>query len=229
MANVFFIVEGETEEQFYKNTLQGYYRLNDGLFQHYLEVVVIPTKKNVYSRGKKGGLVSYDKCLALIKDRFIRQSTHCELLLLVLDYYGLHESFKSHLTSEQRTLEEKVKHIQERLETDVNNPKFKFRLQVHEFEAFLFSEVEVIANHFSSYGNKTEELKDILNSFDENPEYINDSPKTAPSKRLNAIYPGFEKSKTSDGIIIAKNIGVAKIRKRCSHFDAMCKLIDNLE
>lgn len=126
MANVFFIVEGETEEQFYKNTLQVYYRLNDGLFQHYLEVVVIPTKKNVYSRGKKGGLVSYDKCLALIKDRFIRQNTHCELLLLVLDYYGLHESFKSHLTSEQRTLEEKVKHIQERLETDVNNPKFKF-------------------------------------------------------------------------------------------------------
>ncbi len=228
MANVFFIVEGQTEEQFYKNILQDYYRQEDGYFQHYFSVVMMPQKKNAYNRIKKGGRISYDTCLKNVF-RFLTQTSHCALVLLILDYYGLDESFNTHLSSEQRTLEEKVKHIQGRLETDVSNPKFKFRLQVHEFEAFLFSDVEVIANHFSSHGNIIEELQAILDSFDENPEYINDSPRTAPSKRLDAMYPGFERFKTTDGIIIAKNIGVTKIRERCSHFDAMCKLIDDLE
>lgn len=228
MANVFFIVEGETEEQFYKNTLQDYYRLEDGYFQHYFSVVMMPQKKNTYNRISKGGRITYDTCLKNVL-RFLTQTSHCALVLLIFDYYGLDESFKTHLSSEQKTLEGKVKHIQERLETDVNNPRFKFRLQVHEFEAFLFSDVEVIANHFSSYGDKIEELRSIVDSFSENPEYINNSPITAPSKRLDAMYPGFEKSKTTDGIIIAKNIGVAKIREQCSHFDAICKLIDDLE
>ena len=58
MAHIFLIVEGATEEQFYKKTLQGYFINPDGSYRHYIEAVQMPSKKNIYSRENKGGRVS---------------------------------------------------------------------------------------------------------------------------------------------------------------------------
>lgn len=224
MANVFFIVEGQTEEQFYKNILQEYYLLEDGSYRHYFEVVVMPSKKNTYSRTNKGGAVSYNVTITNIH-RFLDSTSHCDLILLIYDYYGLHESFKLHLAAE-RTLEEKVRSIQERLEADVNHPKFKFRLQVHEFEAFLFSSPELLTERFAHQSNKKAEIEQILQSVGNNPELINDHPETAPSKRLEKLFPGY--GKISDGIPLAEKIGIHQIREKCNFFNSMCELIDVL-
>lgn len=224
MANVFFIVEGQTEEQFYKNILQDYYLLEDGNYRHYFEVVVMPSKKNTYSRTNKGGAISYEVTLSNIR-RFLRSNSHCDLILLIYDYYGLHESFKSHFTNE-RTLEEKISSIQGRLEADINHSKFKFRLQIHEFEAFLFSNPEILAAHFTDEVNKKIEIEQILDSFDNNPELMNDHPDTAPSKRLEKLFPGY--GKISDGIPLAGKMGIAIIRAQCGYFNQMCELIDAL-
>lgn len=90
MANVFFIVEGQTEEQFYKHILQDYYALEDGSYRHYFDVVVMPSKKNTFSRTNKGGLISYDTTLANVR-RFLGSTAHCDFIFLIYHYYGLHE------------------------------------------------------------------------------------------------------------------------------------------
>ena len=227
MANIFLIVEGETEEQFYKNQLQKSFLLPDGIYRHYFTVRLIPNKRGVYSRAGSGGQVSYDSCVDIVR-RFLRQATHCELVVLILDYYGLNNTFKSHLSSEHQTLEEKTKAIQERLEAEINSPKFKFRLQVHEFEAYLFSDPEVVVSHFGER-EKLSELNTILENFDNNPEAINDDPKTKPSKRLEVIFPSFEKGKLTDGLPITEKIGILKIRDKCSNFRELCELFDALD
>jgi len=52
------------------------------------------------------------------------------------------------------------------------------------------------------------------------PEAINDSPQTAPSRRLDAWSKNKKFPKTSSGISVARRIGIAQIRKKCPVFDA---------
>ncbi|MCB0599236.1 MAG: DUF4276 family protein [Lewinellaceae bacterium] len=224
MAHIFLIVEGATEEQFYKKTLQGYFINPDGSYRHYIEAVQMPSKKNIYSRENKGGRVSYQACVNNVR-RFLNQASHADLFMLIFDYYGLDVTFKDHLTPMQASMNDQVDAIQKRLETEINNPRFRFRLQVHEFEAFLFSKPEIIAEHFSK-PSSLEAIRQVLSQFGNDPEMINDDPKTVPSKRLDRLFDKF--GKTSDGLIIAQKIGVAGIREKCRRFDQMCREIDRL-
>ena len=227
MANIFLIVEGQTEEQFYKNQLAGQYLSPDGMPQHFFTVRIIPSKRGGHSRTKSGGRVSYDSCVDIVK-RFLREASHCELMVLILDYYGINETFKSHLTAEHRSLGEKINAIQEGLENEINNPRFRFRLQVHEFEAYLFSDPQKVAQHFGK-PEKLSELNAILDKFGNQPEAINDNIETAPAKRLATIFPTFKNGKMRDGLPIAKKIGIQKIRDKCRKFNEMCQMFDDLK
>ena len=225
MANIFIIVEGQTEEQFFKKNLQQHYIAQTGDYQHYFQVVVMPSKKNTYTRIHKGGSINYENCIANIK-RFLHQAAHCELVLLVFDYYGIHESFKDHLDESHLSLVDKIVAIQERLEQEINNSRFKFRLQVHEFEALLFSDVQIIAKHFRQ-PETLQTLEKILSKFEGNPELINDHISTAPSKRLKKLFSDF--GKTSDGLQIIDKIPIEVLRKQCYYFNQTLQLFDNLK
>ncbi len=50
------------------------------------------------------------------------------------------------------------------------------------------------------------------------PEDINNSPNTAPSKRILKIFPYYKK--VLDGSVVAKAVGLDKIRQECHHFDS---------
>jgi oligopeptide/dipeptide ABC transporter ATP-binding protein len=55
------------------------------------------------------------------------------------------------------------------------------------------------------------------------PEEINDGETTAPSKRLQSLYPGYDKILFDP--LIAQRIGLDKLRQECPHFrDWMSKL-----
>lgn len=58
------------------------------------------------------------------------------------------------------------------------------------------------------------------------PEKINDSSNTAPSKRFEALSGRFKK--TSTGIAIAEEIGIGKMREACPLFDAWLKELELL-
>ena len=85
---------------------------------------------------------------------------------------------------------------------------------MHEFEALLFSDCE----RFGAGIGKPEaapRLQDIRDAF-ENPEEIDDSPETAPSKRLNNLVPEYEK--VLFGTLGAQEIGLPRMRENCPHF-----------
>lgn len=218
MAGVFLIVEGDTEEQFYKHTFASAFN------SHYFTVVQMPQKRNLTSRVNKGGGVSYASCVDNVR-RYLRSSPHCSLVALVYDYYGLHATFSDHLTASERTHDQKVRSIQSRLESEINDPRFRFVLQVHEFESYLFSDPSQLAAHFGK-PDSLPVLNAILQDFGNDPELINNSPHTAPSKILVKLFPEF--GKVTDGVTLANKTGVANIRKACKRFDAFCCLIESL-
>ena len=84
---------------------------------------------------------------------------------------------------------------------------------VHEFEGILFSQPQsfyLIAE--DEIVNDIQKIRDDYST----PEYINNSPETAPSKRLEALIPNYAKIK--NGTLLAKDMGIDIILEQCQHF-----------
>lgn len=88
-------------------------------------------------------------------------------------------------------------------------------LQMHEIEALWFSDINKIAEKMNADNHQFSELQTIVNIYP-NPEDINNSKDTAPSKRLESIFIGYDKP--SDGAKIAKEIPVELYMEKCPRF-----------
>ena len=87
-------------------------------------------------------------------------------------------------------------------------------LQIHEFEALLFSAPEIFASAVGQ-AELGPALRHIRDQF-ATPEEINDDPNSAPSKRILAAYPRYRK--VIDGAVGAKSVGLARMLAECRHF-----------
>ena len=142
MKQVFLVVEGQSEEAFYKQVVADYFRTT-----HAFTVAIMPTKKNQSSRAYRDGTVTYDLCVRNIR-RFLNGATHCDQFFLILDYYDLHTSFFDQYQGHDRS-KDKAEYVIRRVEKEVNHPKFSVFLQIYEFEAFLFSASASSSTQFS--------------------------------------------------------------------------------
>lgn len=95
-------------------------------------------------------------------------------------------------------------------------------IEMHEFEALLFSNALILA---SEIGIDTDKIEDILDEFGE-PEEIDDGPDTAPSKRLMSLNKSYRK--VAMGKSIAEAIGISTIREKCPHFDQWVTRLEQL-
>ncbi len=87
----------------------------------------------------------------------------------------------------------------------------------------LFSEPHIPAE---KTGISQRKIEKITEQFD-SPEEINDSPQTAPSKRLEALSPGYRK--VAMGKVISEAIGIPTIRNKCPHFDEWLEKMEKME
>jgi hypothetical protein len=101
--------------------------------------------------------------------------------------------------------------------TECRPDRFIPYIQPYEYEGLLFSDVKALAGVEANWIAALKKLREIREAF-ETPEHINDSPLTAPSKRLRAAVsnPGYRK--TLHGPQAAQAIGLATITGQCPHF-----------
>ena len=95
---------------------------------------------------------------------------------------------------------------------------------MHEFEGLLFSDCDALSRGVGR-PELQPQFESIRNQFT-TPEDINDSPHTAPSKRMESIIPGYEKPLL--GILAVLEIGLARIRAECPHFNAWLSKLESL-
>ena len=95
-----------------------------------------------------------------------------------------------------------------------NPARFVPYVMMHEFEGLLFSDCDRFGEGIGrpDLAPQFRAIRDAFNS----PEEINDSPVTAPSKRVVALVPGYEKPLF--GTLAVLHIGIASIRAECPHF-----------
>ena len=95
---------------------------------------------------------------------------------------------------------------------------------VHEFEALLFAGPEKFAAWIDDQW-PVESLNKIVSAH-KTPEHINDSPNTAPSKRIAELMPQYQK--TLHGPLIAADIGLNVMRQACPHFNGWLLRLEQL-
>lgn len=215
MRRIYILVEGQTEESFIDQVVTPLYaRL--GI---YICPIIVET-----SRGYKGGLVSYAK----VKPQIIRlcKQDRKAWVTTFFDLYALPTDFPKKDSTDYKTLNNcynKVQYLENQLLQDINEQNFLPFIMLHEFEALLFVE----PSNFSFWTEPSiiQQLVAIKQSYI-TPEEINDSPHTAPSKRILALMPNYKK--VVQGTIIASEIGVDAMRKSCPHFNEWLDKLENL-
>lgn len=145
----------------------------------------------------------------------------------MVDYYGLPQTgiraWPKRADSAQLPFPCKPISVENALQGDVirhmghgfNASRFVPFVMMHEFEALLFSDCQRFAEGIGNGSQLVRDFQNIRDQFD-TPEHINDSPFTAPSKRVLALMPGYQKA--LDGTNAALHIGLDTIRAQCRHF-----------
>jgi hypothetical protein len=216
MKRLYLLVEGQTEETFVRELLMPHY----ARMALFITPIIVRT-----SPGHKGGVTSYGKVKSQLT-RLCRQDRDASVSTL-MDLYALPGDFpgKSDATYPvQGTGHQKAEFLERRLAQDVNEPNFVPHLMVHEFEALLFAGPEC----FGDWTDSTEAIEELttIAQAHQTPEDINDSPFTAPSKRILGLMPGYEK--TFHGPLIAVEIGMDTLREECPHFNAWLVRLEQL-
>jgi Domain of unknown function (DUF4276) len=216
MTRIYLLVEGQTEEAFVRELLIPHYaRL--GL---YITPIIVST-----SSGYKGGVVSYAKIKPQIV-RLCRQDSKAHVSTL-FDLYALPGDFPGKAASGYPNTgsgQQKAQYLESQLLLDINAANFIPNLMVHEFEALLFVQVE----KFSEWTDNVDVVATLMSTTKGyvTPEDINDNPLFAPSKRILAAMPGYQK--TFHGPLIACEIGLDAMRQRCPHFHAWLQALEVL-
>lgn len=128
-----------------------------------------------------------------------------------VDYYGLKKQYN-------RTPQE----IEDEIASKVNIENFIPYLQVHETEALWFSDIEILALTLNATPKQKKILQKAFDDAHGAPENINNSYKTAPSKRLEhtVLY-----KKIIHGNQLAKAIPLGTIKDKCPRFKAWLEAI----
>lgn len=210
MIRLHVLVEGQTEETFVKSVLQTHFN------QH--ETYLFP--RLLGKPGHKGGIGEYPRARQDILTTLKQDAgAFCTTMF---DYYGMPNSWPNREAAKLKPFAEKPAAIEWAISADIRRElgpgfdavRFIPYVQMHEFEALLFSHPKLLADGLGLADDAP--IQAVRGQFP-TPEEINDSHHTAPSKRivgLNAKY-----SKVTHGILISQNIGLSVMRAQCPHFN----------
>ena len=193
MKRLYIIVEGQTEQEFV-NSLIAPYLQQHGVYR------VTPVLSRTSKTGR-GGFVNYEHLKNDAKKLLYSKKTDFVVSTFV-DFFRIPEVPKKERWEKKATHIEQVKEMEQCIAEDINDSRFIPYIQLHEFEALLFSSNKGFEAFFSE-GN-AKDTQHIIDTFN-NPEDINTTLTGAPSKRLLAIKDNYDK--VIEGNLIALEVG----------------------
>lgn len=218
MARLLVHVEGETEESFVNELLAEH------LYTYGYELVSARLVGNARLREKRGGIRAWGTVRKDILNH-LKEDPGC-LATMMVDYYGLPQTgeraWPGRAEAGKLPFPEKAACVENALLADVADAlggEFEARrflpfVVMHEFEGLLFSDCKAFADGIGQ-PQLARPFRDIRQQS-ATPEEIDDSPITAPSKRVEALVEGYEKPLL--GTLAALSIGLLTIRAECPHF-----------
>jgi hypothetical protein len=227
MKNLQIIVEGSSEETF----------VNDVMVKHFAQLKIFVSVRKIKTgwdrlnnKPAKGGLLKYIKfrndVLRWIQSDRGRANTYYTSFI---DLYAFPKDSESPYSIQIQNITDhyqRITALENAISKDINHPNFIPYVQLHEFEALLLVDPDRLITMYPDKQIGINRLKkDIGNT---NPEEINESPQTAPSKRIMQHLPDYEGQKAQVGPLVAEEIGMNILRHKCKHFNDWITKLENI-
>ena len=225
MVRLYLFAEGQTEQTFADISIKPHLAQYE-VFMHNPILIAHARKKGKVHRG--GGR----KYVPMKEDimRFLKQEKAPDVFFTtMIDLYAIHPDFPGLAESESIGQDplQRVEFLEQRFAEDIGDRRFIPYIQLHEYEAYLFSDPTCFEYLDAGRTKEIEALQDIASQY-QTPELINDGQQTAPSKRIIAQFPDYGKAKSVFGPQLAEQIGLQVIRSKCSHFDKWLSRLESL-
>jgi hypothetical protein len=224
LIRLYILVEGQTEEEFVKHTLQPH------LLHHGVDarVIVVATRRDRAGRKHRGGgrWSHWKRDLEVIA----RQQHASDVRITTLfDLYGLPKDFPQPTdlprTTDTRVVAECLEEVMAEAIGDSQDRLIPY-LERHEFEALVLAALD----HLEAVIDRPDQLRGLAalrrEIGDQSPEDIDDSPLTAPSKRLHRLVPGYQK--TLHGTTAVNAAGISRLREACPRFSQWVGRLESL-
>lgn len=225
MARLYLFAEGQTEQTFATNLLSPHLA-KMGVYLEHVILIAHAKKKGLVHRGggRKYNPMRDDirRFLAQEKGRDVFFTTMIDLYAIPADFPGLDDAEKLRHLPEKR-----VESLEQAFADDIGDSRFIPYIQLHEYEAYLFSDPAHFGFFYEHNDQAISTLKAIANGK-KTPELINDGPYSAPSKRIIAVLPDYEGAKAVVGPQVAELIGLDMIRSKCPHFAAWLSRLEQI-
>lgn len=207
MRGIYIVVEGQTEEEFVNTSLRPYfyrYKIFD------VRAILLST-----SLGHKGGDLNFDRYRYNVNNLLKREED--VIITSFIDFFRLKSDFPKYKESLLiANKQNRAEFLEVAISSEIDNPRFIPYIQLHEFEALLFSDTKGIEYIPTLSQKQRQDFVAIIEAFP-NPEMINDGGLTAPSRRLIQLFPTYKK--TLFGPLIAEEIGLEIILQKCPRFN----------
>lgn len=222
MKRLYVVVEGSTEETFVNELLAEHLRSYD------IDAIPIQAALNRPKRRRvrpaRGGWCSYRAVeydiMCLAKQQVgndVRITTMLDMFALPRDFPGYRER------SQYPDPHQRVQWLEGCFSNQIGDWRFIPYLQLHEYEALLFSNIDALTYCYPGLDSEIAQLRARHSSY-ASPEHINN--RKPPSKRILAIVPQYDK--VFAGALTAISIGLTTIRKACPHFNEWVTRLEEL-
>ncbi|PHS31645.1 MAG: hypothetical protein COA95_05775 [Methylophaga sp.] len=224
MSRLLIHVEGQTEETFINEVLAPH------LHQYGFSTVSARLLGNSRCRFRRGGVGHWQSARTDILNH-LKEDTG-SISTIMVDYYALPNSWPMKPESIHLPFPaEKANLIQDEIHADIcaemgNNflpSRFIPYIMMYEFEGLLFSSPDAFARGIA-HSELSADFHRIKANF-ETPEHINDSPQTAPSKRIINLVKNYDKPHM--GVLAILEIGLTEIRTECPLFNYWLTQLEN--
>jgi hypothetical protein len=204
---IYALVEGRTESRFVQEVLAPH------LAQMGLAVFPIQVRT---SRDQRGGVTSFPRVERELS-ALMKQHSHNVCFTTMFDFYALPTDFPGNNPNIYDPCQ-RAQNIEAELAIRFPDRLIPY-IQLHEFEALLFTDLNVLPPFFpgDDLRKPLSELAVSIRHFD-SPEQINDKRETSPSHRLAAAIPAYHGRKADVGPAAVARIGLPRIRAACPHF-----------
>lgn len=224
MNELVVIAEGETEQTFVRDLLAGHLALHGTSAW----AVLSGKKRN------RGGVQNWATTQQDIV-RTLKEGRYCTTMV---DYYAMPEEWPGRVNAKSMPWSERAAYVEQEIALRIPdaignrvNPKYFIPyVQLHEFEALAFADVNQLAGVLSPLSDHApvrieRKLRDILEGAG-HPEAINDGYETCPSRRISGVAKAYRKR--VHGPIVTGRIGLDVLRERCGHFASWLTRLETL-
>lgn len=227
---LYVICEGDSEQEFVKQILTPYIGMKTSWAYSICPYKVVTSRDRQHGKIYRGGVVSFDK----VKNDILSCMKTGNPVTTMIDLYAIPNDFPEYDKSlnveggyqKAQVLENGLKNYMCRQLPNYKSEMFLPYLQVYEFEALFYTDLEKLKSFYLENVHSIDVLNQSVKGIA--PEDIDNGSETAPSKRLINALP-YKKGMAV--IEPLKRIGIDDMIKACPHFgkwiDNIMNLVDN--